>query len=199
MITLGTGIGGGLMVHGSLHRGANGMAGEFGHMQVVPDGRPCECGRRGCWEQYCSGRALARAAEEEGSELSGPALTTAAYEGDLVATSAYDQVAHWLGVGAANLIAAFDPRSSSSVAVSPPPESCCSSPPGWRWREPGRRRLPRPAAAAAVPSSVRWPVWSVSPTSPGPPAGSGASVGGGELHRELFEEEPDVGDDAAGL
>jgi glucokinase len=110
MITLGTGIGGGLMVHGSLHRGANGMAGEFGHMQVVPDGRACQCGRRGCWEQYCSGRALARAAEEEGSELSGPALTTAAYEGDLVATAAYEQVAHWLGVGAANLTAAFDPE-----------------------------------------------------------------------------------------
>jgi glucokinase len=97
-------------VHGSLHRGANGMAGEFGHMQVVPDGRACECGRRGCWEQYCSGRALARAAEEEGSDLSGPALTTAAYEGDLVATSAYAQVAHWLGIGAANLTAAFDPE-----------------------------------------------------------------------------------------
>src|ERR1700712_4520411 len=110
MITLGTGIGGGLMVHGSLHRGANGMAGEFGHMQVVRDGRACQCGRRGCWEQYCSGRALARAAKEEGSDLSGPALTTAAYEGDLVATSAYVQVAHWLGVGAANLTAAFDPE-----------------------------------------------------------------------------------------
>jgi glucokinase len=110
MITLGTGIGGGLMVRGSLHRGANGMAGEFGHMMVVPDGRSCQCGRRGCWEQYCSGRALARAAEEEGSDLSGPALTTAAYEGDLVATSAYEQVAHWLGIGAANLTAAFDPE-----------------------------------------------------------------------------------------
>ncbi|MET0837761.1 MAG: ROK family protein [Marmoricola sp.] len=110
MITLGTGIGGGLMLRGALHRGANGMAGEFGHMQVVPDGRECQCGRRGCWEQYCSGRALARAAEEAGSELSGPALTTAAYEGDLVASAAYEQVAHWLGVGAANLTAAFDPQ-----------------------------------------------------------------------------------------
>lgn len=110
MITLGTGIGGGLMVHGALHRGANGMAGEFGHMQVVPDGRPCQCGRRGCWEQYCSGRALARAAEEAGSDLSGPALTTAAHEGDPVALAAYEQVAYWLGVGTANLVAAFDPE-----------------------------------------------------------------------------------------
>ncbi len=109
MITLGTGIGGGLLVHGRLHRGTNGMAGEYGHMQVVPDGRPCECGRKGCWEQYCSGRALARAAAEAGSDLSGPALTTAAREGDPVALSAYEQVGRWLGLGAANLVAAFDP------------------------------------------------------------------------------------------
>jgi glucokinase len=109
MITLGTGIGGGLLVHGSLHRGANGMAGEFGHMQMVPDGRPCQCGRKGCWEQYCSGRALARAAAEAGSDLSGPALTTAAHEGDPVARAAYEQVAYWLGIGVANLVAAFDP------------------------------------------------------------------------------------------
>jgi glucokinase len=109
MITLGTGIGGGLLVHGSVHRGTNGMAGEFGHMQVVPDGLSCECGRRGCWEQYCSGRALTRAAAAAGSDLSGPALTTAAHEGDPVALAAYDQVGEWLGVGVANLVAAFDP------------------------------------------------------------------------------------------
>ncbi len=110
MITLGTGIGGGLLVHGSLHRGANGMAGEFGHMQVVPEGRPCQCGRRGCWEQYCSGRALTRAAREAGSDLVGPALTTAAHHGDEVAIAAYSEVGHWLGVGVANLVAAFDPE-----------------------------------------------------------------------------------------
>ncbi len=109
MITLGTGIGGGLMVRGRLHRGSNGMAGEYGHMQVVPDGRACQCGRRGCWEQYCSGRALARAAADGGLELSGTELTIAAREGDVVARAAYDQVAHWLGVGVANLVAAIDP------------------------------------------------------------------------------------------
>ncbi len=110
MVTLGTGIGGGVLVHGALHRGANGMAGEFGHMQVVPDGRACPCGRHGCWEQYCSGRALARAATEAGSDLVGPALTSAAHEGDPAATAAYEQVAYWLGVGVANLVAAFDPE-----------------------------------------------------------------------------------------
>ena len=109
MITLGTGIGGGLMIHGSVHRGANGMAGEFGHMQVVPDGRQCQCGRRGCWEQYCSGRALARAASDAGSDLFGPALMMAAREGDTVAVAAYEQVGHWLGVGVANIVAALDP------------------------------------------------------------------------------------------
>jgi glucokinase len=109
MITLGTGIGGGLLMHGSVHRGTNGMAGEFGHMQMVPDGVPCQCGRSGCWEQYCSGRALARSAAAAGSDLSGPALTTAAHEGDPIALAAYDEVGHWLGVGVANLVAAFDP------------------------------------------------------------------------------------------
>ena len=63
-VTLGTGIGGALVLDGAVHRGRNGMAGEFGHMQVVPDGRPCECGGRGCWEQYSSGNALVRYARD---------------------------------------------------------------------------------------------------------------------------------------
>jgi glucokinase len=97
------------MMHGAVQRGANGMVGEFGHMRMVPDGRECQCGRRGCWEQYCSGSALNRAAREAGSSLSGPALTTAAHEGDPVAKAAYEEVGHWLGVGVANLVAALDP------------------------------------------------------------------------------------------
>jgi glucokinase len=109
MVTLGTGIGGSLVVGGRLIRGVNGMAGEYGHMQVVPEGRLCECGGRGCWEQYCSGRALARAAAEGGSQLSGPALTIAAREGDPAAAAAYAEVGRWLGVGLANLAAALDP------------------------------------------------------------------------------------------
>ena len=55
-ITLGTGIGGAIVMDGRVYRGANGMAGEFGHMQVVPDGHRCPCGNRGCWEQYASGQ-----------------------------------------------------------------------------------------------------------------------------------------------
>ena len=58
MITLGTGIGGGIVLDGRLRRGSHGVAGEWGHMRVVPDGRLCACGNRGCWEQYASGTAL---------------------------------------------------------------------------------------------------------------------------------------------
>ncbi|MDP3893920.1 ROK family protein, partial [Nocardioides sp.] len=124
MITLGTGIGGGIILGGRLHRGRNGMAGEFGHLQVVPDGQPCECGRRGCWEQYSSGSALVRYARSRlGQEpslleelcqgnpdlVTGPMVAEAAAEGDLVARSAFTLVGDWLGVGVANLVAAFDP------------------------------------------------------------------------------------------
>ena len=60
LVTLGTGIGGAVVLGGRCARGRNGMAGEFGHQQVVPGGLPCQCGRTGCWEQYCSGNALVR-------------------------------------------------------------------------------------------------------------------------------------------
>src|SRR5512133_455625 len=64
MITLGTGIGGGIVLDGRLRPGAHGVAGEWGHMRVVPDGRLCPCGNRGCWEQYASGTALGQTARE---------------------------------------------------------------------------------------------------------------------------------------
>lgn len=125
MVTMGTGIGGAVLFEGRVVRGANGMAGEFGHMQVVPDGQPCECGRRGCWEQYSSGNALVRNARalmvEQPSVLgemtdgnpdrvTGPMVTSAAEQGDLVAHRAFASVGHWLGVGVANLVAALDPE-----------------------------------------------------------------------------------------
>ena len=125
MITMGTGIGGALLLDGQVLRGANGMAGEFGHMQVVPDGQACECGKRGCWEQYSSGNALVRNARslmleqpsvlEEMSggkpdRVTGPMVTSAAEQGDLVARRAFASVGDWLGVGTANLVAALDPE-----------------------------------------------------------------------------------------
>ena len=124
LVTLGTGIGGAFVLDGRVWRGANGMAGEFGHMQVVPDGAPCECGRRGCWEQYSSGNALVRDARSRlGTEptvlselcdgdpdrLTGPMVTAAAADGDLVARGAFTRIGEWLGVGLANLVAALDP------------------------------------------------------------------------------------------
>ncbi|MFT4286833.1 ROK family protein [Nocardioides sp.] len=124
MVTLGTGIGGGLILGGTLVRGNNGMAGEFGHMQVVPNGQACECGGTGCWEQYSSGNALVRFArahydsaalliELSGGDpdlVTGPMVTEAARQGDQVALAAFGAVGGWLGVGLANLVAAFDPE-----------------------------------------------------------------------------------------
>ncbi|HVA59999.1 MAG TPA: ROK family glucokinase [Mycobacteriales bacterium] len=117
-LTIGTGIGGGVVWDGRLYRGGFGIAGEFGHLRVVPDGRPCGCGNRGCWEQYCSGPALLREAiarhitELAGGDLEtlgGPAITRAALEGDPTATECVTELGRWLGQGLADLAAAFDP------------------------------------------------------------------------------------------
>lgn len=111
VITIGTGIGGALVLDGRVVRGANGLAGEFGHMQVVPDGLACECGLRGCWEQYCSGRALERVTRVAlGRHLDGPEVSALAEAGDEVARRAFASVGTWLGVGVAGLVSAFDPE-----------------------------------------------------------------------------------------
>jgi glucokinase len=126
-ITLGTGIGGALVIDGRVYRGANGMAGEFGHMQVVPDGRRCECGNRGCWEQYASGNALIREARDlivaespvahrlrelvagDAAALTGPLISQAARDGDPTARELIADVGTWLGTGLAGLTAGLDP------------------------------------------------------------------------------------------
>ncbi|XBB68528.1 ROK family protein [Nocardioides sp. WV_118_6] len=111
LITIGTGIGGALVLGGRVVRGAHGLAGEFGHMQVVPGGLACECGLRGCWEQYCSGRALERVTRVAlGRHLEGPEVTALARAGDEVARHAFGSIGTWLGVGAAGLVSAFDPE-----------------------------------------------------------------------------------------
>jgi len=127
MVTMGTGIGGGLVVDGLLYRGAYGVGCEYGHMCVVPDGRRCACGNRGCWEMYASGRALARDAREladvspvgahrlmtlaggDLNQLTGPLVTEAAREGDPAAVEIYTAMGRWLGRGLANLAAVIDP------------------------------------------------------------------------------------------
>ncbi|GAA3521627.1 ROK family protein [Nocardioides daeguensis] len=110
LVTIGTGIGGAIVLDGRVVRGAHGLAGEFGHMQVVPDGLACECGLRGCWEQYCSGRALERVTRVAlGRHLDGPEVTALARAGDPVALSSFASVGTWLGIGVAGLVSAFDP------------------------------------------------------------------------------------------
>jgi glucokinase len=126
-VTVGTGIGGGLVLDGELYRGRWGLGAEVGHVRVVPDGRLCGCGNRGCWEQYASGNALlrearARAAEEradavillelgEGTPegVTGQDVTEAARLGDVVALEAFETTGHWLGQGLADLAAILDP------------------------------------------------------------------------------------------
>lgn len=111
MVTIGTGIGGALVLGGRLVRGAHGLAGEFGHMQAVPGGLACECGLKGCWEQYCSGRALERVTRVAlGRHLDGPEVAAMALAGNEVARQAFASVGLWLGVGTAALVSAFDPQ-----------------------------------------------------------------------------------------
>jgi len=126
-VTLGTGIGGGLVVSGVLYRGAHGVACEWGHMSVVPDGRRCACGNRGCWETYASGTALARDARElaevspvaahrllqlvdgDPAALTGTHVLLAAGEGDPAAVEIFTTTGRWLGRGIADLAAIIDP------------------------------------------------------------------------------------------
>jgi glucokinase len=82
MLTLGTGVGGGLVMDGTIWRGANGMAGEFGHMTVEPDGHPCGCGNRGCLEQYASATAVVRMAREAIASEGGSTLASVAHADD---------------------------------------------------------------------------------------------------------------------
>lgn len=107
LVTIGTGIGGAIVHQGALWRGANGMAGEFGHTRAVPDGRLCECGLRGCLEEYASGNALRRLAGDAYED--GWAVTEAATAGDPVAIQALTSVGDWFGVGLAGLVGSFDP------------------------------------------------------------------------------------------
>ncbi|MDQ3504914.1 MAG: ROK family glucokinase [Actinomycetota bacterium] len=126
-VTLGTGIGGAVISGGRLQRGAFGIAGEWGHTRVVPDGRRCVCGNRGCWEQYASGRALARAGRElievapaaasvlldmvdqDGSRLTGADVTAAALGGDPAAVELVREVGTWLGEGMVTIAMIIDP------------------------------------------------------------------------------------------
>ncbi|MFN2495884.1 MAG: ROK family glucokinase [Pseudonocardiaceae bacterium] len=126
-LTVGTGIGGGIVAHGQLLRGRFGVAAEIGHLPVVPDGRRCGCGLQGCWEQYGSGRALVRQAQHlartspamagellrladgRPERITGAMVTQAAQAGDAGALQCFDELGRWLGRGLAALAAILDP------------------------------------------------------------------------------------------
>ena len=127
MVAVGTGIGGGYVTEKRLYRGAFGIAGEVGHLRVVPGGIRCGCGRYGCWEQYASGRALVREAKDriatelpeaaaiaalaggDGAGLTGQMITSKAHDGDPLSQELLAQIGHWLGAGIASLVVVLDP------------------------------------------------------------------------------------------
>ncbi|MGW6130001.1 ROK family glucokinase [Cellulomonas sp. NPDC055163] len=128
MLTVGTGLGGAIMIGGQLVRGAWGVAAEVGHMRVVPGGHYCGCGHEGCWEQYASGSALVRDAQAavitqperaarllelaggDAEKLIGPHVTDAAQEGDPLAVELFTELGRWIGEGSASVAALLDPE-----------------------------------------------------------------------------------------
>ena len=127
MVTVGTGLGGGIIVGGRLFRGRFGMGGEIGHYRSVPDGLPCGCGRRGCIEQYASGTAHTRRAREVAARdperaaailalgdgtpdgVQGIHVTKAAQAEDPCALELFAETGHWIGQAFADLAAVLDP------------------------------------------------------------------------------------------
>lgn len=126
MLTIGTGVGGAIVSQGRLFRGGFGTGAELGHLRIVPDGLPCGCGARGCIEQYGSGRALLRMANEiadvggiglaladarrEHGTLDGHIVGDLIAAGDPGAVHALEQLGHWLGQACASLSAVLDPQ-----------------------------------------------------------------------------------------
>src|SRR3712207_1329960 len=123
-VGLGTGIGGGVVIHGELLRGAQGSASELGHVTIHPTGPRCACGNRGCLEAYSSGSAIERRAREVAAEhpasplgrlaserkVLGDDLTRLAREGDEAALSVLEEAGRWLGIGLANFVNIFNPE-----------------------------------------------------------------------------------------
>ena len=126
LVTVGTGLGGGIVSDGRLFRGANGFAAEIGHVIVEPGGPLCGCGNRGCWEQVAAGRAIDRMGREEArehehsilrrlaggdpDEVTGELVTQAAKQGDDAAKGILAEVGRRLGQGIAGLVNVLDPQ-----------------------------------------------------------------------------------------
>ena len=126
LVTLGTGIGTGIILHGKIHTGINGCAGEGGHIVLVHGGEQCTCGRKGCWERYASANALIRQTvaameQDKGSvmwELVGGDLTKVSgrtafdgkHKGDATAKAVLEQYLRYLADGLANYVNIFQPE-----------------------------------------------------------------------------------------
>ncbi len=125
-VTIGTGVGGGIVHRGMVFRGGFGAAAEIGHLRVVPGGRQCGCGQRGCFEQYASGSALVRDARTrvasgdpvaepllhvagDAADITGPMVTDLAHQGDPMCVDLLGDLGRWVGEGLATLAAVLDP------------------------------------------------------------------------------------------
>lgn len=181
-ITLGTDLGGGIIIGNKLRRGRFGVAAEFGHIRVVPDGLLCGCGNQGCWEQYASGRALLRYARQRAfatpenaqillslgdgtSEgIQGRHVSEAARQGDPVAIDSFRELARWAAPGSpTSPRSSTRPRSSSAAASRTRANwswSRSASPSAAGWSATSGGRTPR----CSPPSSAARPVWSARPT-----------------------------------
>jgi glucokinase len=124
LVTVGTGIGGGIIVNGALYRGARGFAGEIGHMVMDPGGEACQCGNSGCWEAVASGTALGRDGRQAASDdpfglmarlagdpslVTGETVAQAARQADATALELVQRMGCWLGAGIASMVLIFDP------------------------------------------------------------------------------------------
>lgn len=121
MVTLGTGVGGGLIINGEILRGIDGTAGEIGHLCVEPFGAPCGCGSRGCVEQYCSATAIVRLTHEKEaqypkselqnkSRLTSAEIFEAGTRGDELALEVFRLMGFYLGISLAGVINLLNPE-----------------------------------------------------------------------------------------
>jgi glucokinase len=161
LVALGTGIGGGIVTQGRIHRGANRFAGEIGHMVVDPSGPPCPCGQRGCWERFASGSGLGNLAREaavagratrivdlaggDAESVRGEHVTLALAEGDAEAKQVIVDFAWWVALGLSNLANAFDPEAfviggglivSGEALLAPIRAALAAQLPGYGLRQP---------------------------------------------------------------
>ena len=121
LITLGTGVGGGIIIDGKIYAGMRSAGAELGHMLLVLDGEPCTCGRKGCWETYASATALIRQAKKaaadhpesllaQAEEITGLAVFQAADKGDAVAQAVIDQYCVYVAAGFTDLVNSLAPE-----------------------------------------------------------------------------------------